>query len=241
MTDRRISSFIRRLRFHGGLNHENAEAVQALPWRVAERPKLSYVVREGDRPNEVSVLLAGFAQRQKHTSEGTRQIMAFSLPGDPLDFECLFLDEADFSVQMAVTGMIACVRTEAIKSLLHDRRELGQAIERTLLADASVAREWVVNVGRRDARRRVAHLLCELLVRAKAQHIETSVFELPFTQEQLADATGLTPIHINRILRQLTTDGAIRRSGRMITVPDWERLREIADFDERFLHMKRAS
>lgn len=241
MADKRISSFIRRLRFHGGLSHENAEAVQALPWRVAQRTKLSYVVREGDRPSEVSVLLAGFAQRQKHTSEGTRQIMAFSLPGDPLDFECLFLDEADFSVQMCMTGTIACIRTEAIKSTLLDRPELGRAIERALLADASVAREWVVNVGRRDARRRVAHLLCELLVRAKAQHMETGVFELPFTQEQLADATGLTPIHVNRVLKQLASEGAIQRLGRVITVPDWEHFREIADFDERFLHMKRAS
>jgi CRP-like cAMP-binding protein len=241
MTDKRLSSFIRRLRFHGGLSHEDSEAVQALPWRAVQRTKLSYVVREGDRPNEVSVLLSGFAQRQKHTSEGTRQIMAFSLPGDPLDFECLFLDEADFSVQMCVTGAIACVRTEAIRSLLADRPELGRAIERTLLADASVAREWVVNVGRRDSRRRVAHLICEILVRAQAQHMDTSVFELPFTQEQLADATGLTAIHVNRILKQLSTEGAIRRMGRMITVPDWERLREIADFDERFLHMKKAS
>jgi CRP-like cAMP-binding protein len=167
--------------------------------------------------------------------------MAFSLPGDPLDFECLFLHEADFSVQMCVTGTIACVRTEMIKSIMADRPGLSHAIGRTLLADASVAREWVVNVGRRDARRRVAHLLCELLVRAKAQHMETAVFELPFTQEQLADATGLTPIHVNRILKQLASEGAIQRLGRMITVPDWERLRELADFDERFLHMKRAS
>ena len=240
MTDRRFSSFIRRLRLHGDLSHESAEAIETLPWRTAGRSKLSYVVRESDRPNEVSVLLTGFAQRQKHTSEGSRQIMAFNLPGDPLDFECLFLGEADFGVQMCVTGTIACVRSDAMNALLADRPEVAQAINRTLLADAAVAREWVVNVGRRDSRRRIAHLLCEILVRARAQHLETSVFELPFTQEHLADATGLTPVHVNRILRQLTMEGTITRIGRMITVPDWKGLRDIADFDERFLHFKKA-
>jgi CRP-like cAMP-binding protein len=167
--------------------------------------------------------------------------MAFSLPGDPLDFDCLFLDEADFSVQMCVAGTIACVRTDALETFLIDRPDVGQAVNRTLLTDAAVAREWIVNIGRRDSRGRIAHLLCEILVRARAQHLQTDVFEMPFTQEQLGDATGLTPVHVNRILRQLTAEGLIRRVGRMITVPSWTRLQEAADFDARFLHMRIAS
>lgn len=241
MTDNDISRLIRRLHLHSGLGHQSAEAIRALPWRVVKRSRQSYVLREGDQPKEVSVLLAGFAQRQKHTSEGTRQIVSFNVPGDPLDFECLFLDEADASVQMCTNGTIACVRTDAINSLLNKTPEISRAISTALLVDAAIFREWVVNVGRRDARQRIAHLLCELLVRLRSQHLETGVFDLPFTQEQLGDATGLTSIHVNRILKLLAMEGAIGRDGRKITVPDWERLQEIADFDDRFLHMRRPS
>ena len=103
-----ISRFIGRLQLYGSLSPQSIEAIRALPWRVIKRTKLSYVLREGDIPQEVSILVAGFAQRQKHTSDGTRQIVSFSVPGDPLDFDCLFLNEADFSVQMSTSGTIAC-------------------------------------------------------------------------------------------------------------------------------------
>jgi CRP-like cAMP-binding protein len=238
MTDKAISSFIRRLQLHGNLSERSVEAIHALPWRVMKRPKHSYVLREGDLPQEVSVLVAGFAQRQKHTSTGRRQIVSFSVPGDPLDFDCLYLKEADFGVQMAVNGTIACVRTDAINALLDSEPQVARAVTATLLSDAAVSREWVVNTGRRDARQRIAHVLCEIIIRLNAQNFPTDIFELPFTQEQLGDATGLTPVHVNRILRNLTQERAISRRGRLISVPDWSTLEEIGDFDDRFLHLQ---
>jgi CRP-like cAMP-binding protein len=238
MGDQALSRFVRRLLLNSALSQQACEAVTVLPWRVMKRPKLSYVLREGDRIQEVSVLVEGFAQRQKHTSEGTRQIVSFGVAGDPLDFDCLFLGEPDFSVQMCTAGTIACVRSEAINALIDHRPEVGRAITASLLADAAIFQEWVVNTGRRDARQRIAHLLCEILVRVRAQGIYSGAFELPFTQEQIADATGLTSVHVNRILRQLTSEGAIYRDGRMISIPNWDLLQEIGDFDPRFLHMR---
>lgn len=232
-----IDRFIRRLQLHSPLSARSAGAISALPWRVMKRPKQSYLLREGDAASEASVLVAGFAQRQKNTSEGTRQIVSFSIPGDPLDFDCLFLREIDCSVQMCTNGVIACVRSDAVNNLLDSNREVSRAVTAALLADAAVFSEWIVNTGRRDARQRIAHLLCEILVRAEAQHISTDMFELPFTQDQLADATGLTSVHVNRVLRRLTTEGAVKRDGRFLSVPDWQKLQDIADFDPRFLHM----
>ncbi|HYX46855.1 MAG TPA: Crp/Fnr family transcriptional regulator [Sphingomicrobium sp.] len=237
MAENELWRFVRRLQLHGSPSREACDAVASLPWRLIKRPKHSYVLREGDLPKEASVLVAGFAQRQKHMSEGTRQIVSFSIAGDPLDFDCLFLSEPDCSVQLCVDSTIACVRSDVINALIDKQPEVSRAITATLLADAAIFREWVVNTGRRDARQRIAHLLCEILVRARAQELYSEMFELPFTQEQIADATGLTSVHVNRILRQLTVEGAIRRNGRMITVPDWELLQDIADFDPRFLHM----
>ena len=105
------------------------------------------------------------------------------------------------------------------------------------LLDASIFREWVVNVGRRDARARISHLLCELIVRL--QNIgagRQGAYDFPLTQEQIADCTGLTAVHTNRTLQSLRKEGLIQLSAKSLSVLDWERLREAADFDELYLH-----
>ena len=237
MAENTLCRFIRRLELNGVLSRDACEAITALPWKITKRRRHSYVLREADLVQDVSVLLEGFAQRQKLTGDGARQIVSFAVAGDPLDLDCLFLGEPDFSIQMCTDGTVAQVRAEAINALLDRRPEISRAVTAALLADASIFGEWVVNTGRRDSRQRIAHLLCELLVRLRAQDIHTDPFELPFTQEQLADATGLTPVHVNRILKQLTNEGAIRRDRRLIHVSDWDVLEGIADFDPRFLHM----
>ena len=122
-------------------------------------------------------------------------------------------------------------------ALAADRSAIRKVMWVETLLDASIFREWVVNVGRRDSRTRVAHLLCEMFLRLKnigAEH--RGMLDFPLTQEQLADATGLTPVHTNRTLQLLRKDGLIQFSGRSLTVLDWDRLREVADFDELYLH-----
>lgn len=238
MAQEEITRFIRRLQLQSNLSSKSIDALRALPWRFINRPKHSYILREGDEPKEVSVLVGGFAQRQKHTADGTRQIISFNIPGDPLDFDSLFLTDSDCSVQMSTNGTIARVRPETFHGLMGSHPEIGRAITAVLLADAAIFAEWILNIGRRDARQRVAHLLCEILIRARSQNIETSPLELPYTQEQLADATGLTPVHVNRVLRGLMTEGAISRNGRFVSVPRWDALANVAGFDARYLHMR---
>ena len=110
------------------------------------------------------------------------------------------------------------------------------------LIDASIFREWVVNVGRRDARSRIAHLLCEFARRLEAAGLgEDNGYELPMTQEQLADATGLTPVHVNRTLQRLARDGLIVRDKRHIGFPNWEALRRAGGFSETYLHLEQMS
>ena len=105
--------------------------------------------------------------------------------------------------------------------------------------DAAILAEWVVNVGRRDARARIAHLLCELVERLrKIGAGQEGMFDFPLTQEQLADATGLTAVHTNRTLQSLRKDGLIQLTAKSLTVLDWDRLREVADFDELYLHQQ---
>jgi len=107
-----------------------------------------------------------------------------------------------------------------------------------MLIETSMLREWLLNIGQRDARARIAHFLCELTVRigGSSESMDRS-FELPMTQEQLGDALGLTPVHINRTLKALARDGLIARDGKNIRFPDWSRIRDAAEFNARYLHL----
>jgi CRP-like cAMP-binding protein len=227
----------RKLNLHHRLSDDDQRAILKLPHRIRRLEAQSYILREGDRPDRCAVLIQGYAFRHKLTGDGSRQILAINIPGEALDFQNLFLEEADHNVQMLSRGVVAEVPREAIEELILVHPQIGRAILITTLVEASIFREWVVNIGQRDSRSRIAHLLCEFAYRLSAQNlVADDVYELPITQEQLADATGLTPVHVNRVLQVLQREGLIARDRRMIRVPSWERLQDVGDFNPRYLH-----
>lgn len=229
----------RKLATHHPLSREDAQIVLQLPYKLRTLEAQSYLVREGDKPEQCAVLVSGYAFRHKLTGDGSRQILSLHIPGEALDFQHLFVDEADHNVQMLTRGQVAEIPRHAIEELALGRPSVGQAIMVYTLAEASVFREWVLNIGRRDARSRIAHVLCEFAVRLSAQRLTPpGGYELPLTQEQLADATGLTPVHVNRVLKGLQAEGLISRNRRMIAFPDWKHLRDVADFNTRYLHIR---
>ena len=142
---------------------------------------------------------------------------------------------------MLTRGTVADIQCSALIEVMAARPAVMRAIMLSTLVDASISREWVLNIGRRCARSRLTHLLCEFATRqnefkaARQDHCE-----LPMTQEQLADATGLTPVHVNRVLKSLEREGLITRSRRSLSFPDWRRLREVADFSSRYLHINES-
>jgi CRP-like cAMP-binding protein len=206
--------------------------------RVRKVDAGSYIVREGDIPTHCCILISGYAYRQKVTGEGSRQILAVCIPGDAIDFQNMFLDISDHSVQLLTGSVVADIPREALQELVMKRPAIGVAVIHAALIEASILREWVVNVGRRDARARISHILCEFAVRLEARGLASeSGFELPMTQEQLADATSLTPVHVNRVLRGLEAEGLITRKRRNIQFNDWQALQGVADFTRRYLHL----
>ncbi|MFN3388580.1 MAG: Crp/Fnr family transcriptional regulator [Allosphingosinicella sp.] len=175
--------------------------------------------------------------RHKLTTDGTRQIVAIQMPGDPLDLQHLFLDVADHNVQTLTQAEVALIPRTALQKIARERPAIGHAFTVNILVEASIFREWVLNVGRRDARTRIAHLLCEIAVRLDRQQLMHEYrCELPMTQEQLADSTGLTSVHVKRTLKALEAEGLIERDRRSVRFPQWERLKKAADFTERYLH-----
>jgi len=195
------------------------------------------MVREGQRTNECSLMLRGMAFRQKLLSNGARQIISFHIPTEFVDLQNVLLGVADHNVQSLDGSEAAIIPRSAIIDLSMARPAVRLAMWTDTLIDASIFREWVVNVGRRDSRARIAHLLCELALRLEAiGDGGDGHFDFPVTQEQLADATGLTPVHTNRTLQSLRRDRLIQLNSRALTVLDWDGLKDAADFDELYLH-----
>lgn len=233
-----LEALVRELERLGPLSDEDRQAVLDLPKRLRRMDAGSYLVREGALPAHCAVLVDGYAFRQKVTGDGSRQILAICIPGDAVDLQNIFLDVSDHAVQMLTLGTVADIPREAIQQAVLTRPALGRAIIQLTLIESAVLREWVVNVGRRDARERIAHILCEFAVRLETRGLTTGHdFELPMTQEQLADATALTPVHVNRVLKSLEAEGLITRKRRHIHFTDWRALQDAGDFSRTYLHV----
>jgi CRP-like cAMP-binding protein len=154
-----------------------------------------------------------------------------------LDLQHLLLTTADHHVQAITEATVAWVPKTAMIALARERPAVAEALWKDSLIDASIFREWVLNVGRRDAKSRIAHMLCEFITRCEAVGLGSPEWvDLPMSQEQIADATGLTSVHVNRMLRVLAEEGVIARRGRQIQVEDWDLMRRVADFDPVYLH-----
>ncbi|HEY0012936.1 MAG TPA: Crp/Fnr family transcriptional regulator [Allosphingosinicella sp.] len=234
-----LDLLVRNLELRSPLPAEDREAVLKLPYTLRTLEAGTYTIREADAPVQCAVLASGFAFRQKLAGDGSRQIVALHIPGDALDFQNLFLDVSDHSIQMLTRAEVAFVAIRDLQVLARQRAAVGHAILVKILVEASIFREWVLNVGRRDARTRVVHLLCELGVRLDTEGLATDYsYDLPMTQEQLADAVGLTSVHVNRTLKSLEAEGLIVRSKRSVSFPDWKRLRAAGDFNQRYLHLE---
>jgi CRP-like cAMP-binding protein len=232
-----LERFLWELTSHRPLDEADRQAILDLPIRIRDLDHSSYLVREGALPLICSVLIEGFAFRQKVTGDGSRQIIALCIPCEAVDLQNMFLSVSDHSVQMLTRGTVADLNRNDLQQLALTRPAIGAAIIKTTLVEASILREWVVNVGCRDARERIAHVLCEFAVRLEARGLSSGGFELPMTQEQLADTTGLTPVHVNRVLKALEADGLISRQRRQIQFPDWRALQAVGDFSRQYLHL----
>ncbi|MXQ09987.1 helix-turn-helix domain-containing protein [Microvirga makkahensis] len=197
------------------------------------------IVREGDRPSRSCLILEGFACTYKVTADGKRQIVAFNISGDIPDLQSLHLKVLDSSVGTIESCKVGFIPHEALHDLCTRNPRIAAAFWRETLVDAAIFREWVINIGRREAYSRTAHLLCELLTRLRAVDLaEDHTCDLPITQSELGDALGITTVHVNRVFQQLRTDGLIETNGIRLTVPDWAKLKQVGDFDPTYLHLE---
>jgi CRP-like cAMP-binding protein len=199
------------------------------------------IIREGEHSADIHVVLSGLACRYKILRDGTRQIMAFLVPGDPCDAEIFILDAMDHNIGTLTPTVVASVSGSRMKELLLNRPSIALGFWWNTLQDEGVLRERIIDEGRRDAYSRIGFLIYEIFVRMRAfGDIDDNNFEFPVTQTDLADATGLTPVHVNRMLKQLRRENLIAIDGKTWTILDPKGLRKAARFEASYLHLDRA-
>lgn len=232
-----LAPLLRRWEKRSKLSDSDRDAIAAVPCTRRKFARNAYLVREGEPPRECGLLLRGLTCRQKLTLRGARQILSFHIPGDFVDLQNCLLGEADHNVQAVTEAEVAMIPADALAELIASHPAIGRAMWLDTLIDSSVLREWVVNLGRRNARSRISHLLCELSLRLQASGLSEGLdCEFPLKQQDIADATGLTDVHTNRTLHSLRRDGLISLSFRSLQVLDWQGLKDEGEFSERYLH-----
>lgn len=230
-----------RLEQRSPLDAMDREAILSLPHTRRTLEQDEFLVWEGDSVDSACVLREGVLCRHKIT-EGGRQIVSLHLRGDFVTLQTSLLKTADHNVQALARAEVALIPGRAIVALANARPAVALAMWLDTLIDGAVFREWIANIGRRDARSRIAHILCEFGLRLENAGVGSrGQYELPMTQEQLADSLGLTPVHVNRTLKGLEVSGLIARERRMLTIPEWKALCGVGDFDEAYLYLPAAS
>lgn len=198
------------------------------------------LIREGDKPRAVFLMLEGWACRYKQLADGRRQIVAFFIPGDLCDVNVFILREMDHSIGAINKVRAAEIGRDDFDRLMRDHPRITQALYWNELVNMAIQREWTVDLGQRSAYERLAHLFCELYVRLDTIQLATrQSFEFPLTQADLADAMGLTTVHVNRMLRQLREDGLIEFDRKRLHILDLDRLTRVAMFNANYLHLDR--
>ena len=200
-------------------------------------PARTDLIREGDKPGPGFVFLEGWGCRYKLLPEGTRQITSFLMPGDTCDLHAGVSNCMDHSIATLTTARVALAPRAMLQTLIDTRPVIARTYRWNQLVDQDTLRAWMVNMGRRNGLQRVAHLMCELYVRARGAGLtHCQSFDLPLTQTVIGDALGLTPIHVNRVLRTLRISGVMTLSGGILVIANFDKLATVAGFDDNYLH-----
>ncbi len=235
-------SLARKLTRFMPLTDDDLRMLDTLPISEERFPADTDIIGEGMQPRSVFLLQEGMAVRYRCLADGRRQIMTFLLPGDLCNPHMFLLKTMDHSIGTLTPVRIAALSRERLVGVFATHPRVSAALWWTSLQEQAMLHEHIVSLGRRDAKERIAFLLCELLWRYDAMGLaEDGMYSLPLTQTELGDAVGLTPVHVNRVLRDFRTQGLILMKHRMLKVLDVEGLQEVASFSKDYLHFDGAS
>ncbi|MDP4027200.1 Crp/Fnr family transcriptional regulator [Methylobacterium sp. NEAU 140] len=196
------------------------------------------IIEQGDRPEDVHLVLSGFACRYKIMRNGKRQIMALLVPGDFCDLHVAILGHMDHGIATVSPCTLAELPPTTVLDLTENHPRIARALWWATLVDEAILREWLVSMGQREADQQLAHLFCELLMRLRVAGVaDADGYDLPLAQHDLGEVLGITPVHVNRTVQALRAAELIVLRGRRLDIPDVERLKAFCDFDPDYLHL----
>lgn len=232
-----LALWLRRLELRSFLTEADRQTVMTFAGRLDEYKSSRDVVRLGERTHHASLVVSGVVARFGQVHDGSRQFTAFFIPGDMADLHSAVMPVVSQPLQTTSAVVVYRVEHEQVRAAGERSATLARAFWRDCVADSQVAAEWLVNIGRRTALARVAHLLCELGCRYRSVGLSDRTFPLEPTQAQLGDALGLTGVHVNRMMRALRDRHLIETRGGTVSVTDWDALATIGEFDPAYLHL----
>lgn len=231
--------FIDKLASFGKLDHDDIARLAAATSQPQSYIQRQDLIREGDRPGHVFVILDGWACRYKILPSGTRQVLAFLMPGDCCDLHVGLLEEMDHCIQAITPALVATISRVEMDAIMGQNPNIAKALYIAQLVDEGTMRAWITSMGRRTSIERVAHLMCELYLRARNIGLVSEPgLALPLSQALLADSLGMTAVHLNRVLKELRLSGAMTLQRGSLLISDAAKLVRIAGFDENYLHRR---
>jgi CRP-like cAMP-binding protein len=238
--DDALQALLLKLRARDLLTEEEERVLRGSVAEVREVGGGRNIVRAGVTLGESLLLVEGIVARYKDLADGQRQIMELHVPGDFIDLHGFLLKRLEHNLGALTPVRLAIVPHERLRQITEDYPHLSRMLWFSTLIDAAIHREHILSIGRRTALSRIAHLLCELYVRLEVVgQAAEGRFQLPLTQADIADVTGLTSVHVNRMLKSLRDDELLTFRNAEVTIHDWERLRQIAEFSGDYLYLER--
>jgi len=238
-TDGTPNPLVRKLERFTALSATDRAVLESLSAETRTVAPYTDLVREGDAPEGVFLVMEGVACRHKHRASGHRQIMAYLLPGDLCDLDVALLKTMDHTITTLSACRVVHLVPQTLADLLEHHPAIARGLRMSTLVDEATLREWLMNVGGRSTQERIAHLFCELLVRWQAIGLTGgNSYPLPLTQADIADTTGLSTVHVNRTLQALQHQGLIDLEGGQLAILDLPRLKALGEFRANYLHLE---
>lgn len=237
-----LEALVRKLQCEANLTDEEKQAVLDLPATIRLMRPDHDIVRDRDRPTQCCLVLEGWLCRYKILESGGRQIMSFHVPGDIPDLQSLHLNTMDHSLGTLTQSTVAFIQHESLRKLIRAFPRISDILWRDTLIDAAIFREWIAAIGRRQAPERIAHMMCEMFTKLRSVGLaKEHSCPFPLTQAAIADALGLSTVHVNRSIMDLRSRGLITLEKQILTIPDWGELQAFGGFDPLYLHMENCT
>jgi len=234
-----IDRHLLKLRARDTVSADEEQAIRNALEEIRTVPADRTIIHAGEELDVSTMLLDGFMCRYKDLSDGQRQITELHVSGDFVDLHSFSLKRLDHNIMTLTPCQIALVPHEKLTRITEQFPHLTRLYWFSTNLDAAIHREWELSLGRRTAIARLASLFCEMRVRLEIVGLTDGLsYALPLTQTDLAECLGLTPIHVNRTLKELREQSVVQFKGGIVTILDWEGLTQIAEFDPAYLYLE---